>query len=79
MLSVNDQPYASRSISRTTATQGTAFSLTVPASAFGDDDAGDPLTITAASTNGDPLPTWLTFNSATGVFTGTRPTPTWAR
>ena len=71
MLSVNDAPYANRSISRTTATQGTAFSLTVPASAFADDDAGDPLTITAASTNGDPLPTWLTFNSATGVFTGT--------
>ena len=71
VLSVNDAPYANRSISRTTATQGTAFSLTVPASAFADDDAGDPLTITAASTNGDPLPTWLTFNSATGVFTGT--------
>ena len=68
VLSVNDAPYANRSISRATATQGTAFSLTVPTSAFADDDAGDPLTIAASSTNGDPLPTLADVQLRDGGF-----------
>ncbi|WP_340587501.1 Ig-like domain-containing protein [Erythrobacter alti] len=49
---------------------GTAFEIDVPAEAFTDPD-GDILTLTAALANGDPLPSWLTFDGAT--FSGTAP------
>ncbi|UEM24124.1 Ig-like domain-containing protein [Skermanella mucosa] len=70
-LSVNDAPFANRGVSRATATQGSAFSLTLPTSTFGDPDDGDPLTGTATLTNGNPLPAWLTFDSETRTFSGT--------
>ncbi|MFO1359056.1 putative Ig domain-containing protein [Plasticicumulans sp.] len=38
---------------------------------FADVDAGDVLTYSATLANGDPLPTWLTFNAATRTFSGT--------
>lgn len=46
------------------------FSFTVPAITFGDPD-GDPLTFSANLANGQPLPAWLSFNPATGTFSGT--------
>jgi len=49
---------------------GSAFSLTLPAGTFTDAD-GDPLTYTATSADGSPLPTWLTFNASTRTFSGT--------
>ena len=47
------------------------FVYTVPASAFGDPDAGDTLTYSAALADGSALPSWLTFNAGTRTFSGT--------
>jgi hypothetical protein len=42
----------------------------VPAGTFIDPD-GDTLTLSATLVDGSPLPAWLTFNPATGTFSGT--------
>lgn len=53
-------------------TEGQTISLTLPANTF-TDPQGAALTYTASQTNGQPLPTWLTFHAATDSFTGTAP------
>jgi hypothetical protein len=50
--------------------QDGSFSFTVPAGTFVDPD-GDALTLSATLANGNPLPTWLHFDPATGTFSGT--------
>jgi Putative Ig domain/Domain of unknown function (DUF4214)/Peptidase M10 serralysin C terminal len=50
---------------------GKAFTLQVPATAFADVDVGDSLRFSASQVNGNALPNWLNFNSATGTFSGT--------
>ena len=52
------------------ATTGDLFTYVIPADAFTDAD-GDPLTYTAALSDGGRLPSWLTFDPATRTFTGT--------
>lgn len=47
------------------------FTFQVPADTFRDVDVGDSLTLSAARANGASLPAWLTFDAATGTFTGT--------
>ena len=49
------------------------FSLTVPGNTFFDDDFihGDSLTLSASLADGSILPDWLSFDAATGTFTGT--------
>ena len=49
-----------------------AWSFQVPAGAFSDVDS-DTLSYTATLANGDPLPTWLSFNATTRTFSGTPP------
>jgi len=49
-----------------------AFSLALPANAFTDPQA-EALRYTAATSTG-ALPSWLSFDSATGTFSGTAPT-----
>jgi hypothetical protein len=51
---------------------GTPLSYTIPADAFTDPD-GDTLVLTAVLIGGDPLPDWLSFDAATGTFSGTPP------
>ncbi|MBA0215755.1 putative Ig domain-containing protein, partial [Pectobacterium brasiliense] len=46
------------------------FNFTVPAGTFSDPD-GDTLTLSATLADGSPLPSWITFNPATGTFSGT--------
>ena len=48
----------------------TAFSYDASAN-FSDVDAGDVLTYSATLDNGDLLPSWLSFDTATGVLSGT--------
>ena len=48
----------------------TPFSFTVPAGAFTDPN-GDALTYSATLQGGGGLPNWLSFNAATGTFSGT--------
>jgi Ca2+-binding RTX toxin-like protein len=54
--------------------EGLAFSYTVPTTAFSDPDTGDTLTYSATKADGSALPSWLSFNTTTRVFSGTPPT-----
>ena len=71
VANVNDAPTVVAPLADQQATQGTVFSLVVPATTFADVDAGDTLTYSAALSNGASLPTWLSFNSVTRTFSGT--------
>lgn len=53
-------------------TEGMAISLVLPANTF-TDPQGEKLTYSATQSNGQKLPSWLTFNAATETFTGTAP------
>ncbi|MBK4730962.1 putative Ig domain-containing protein, partial [Oxynema sp. CENA135] len=66
----NESPVVATPIADTSATAEEAFNFAIPAGTFSDPD-GDPLTYTATLANGDPLPSWLTFDPATGAFSGT--------
>ena len=69
----NASPYVAGAIAHQNATTGTAFTHTLAAGTFVDPN-GDALTLTATLANGQPLPSWLTFNAATRTFSGTPPT-----
>jgi hypothetical protein len=53
-------------------TSGKAVSLVLPANTFVDPQ-GQHLVYTATQSNGQALPTWLSFNAATETFSGTAP------
>lgn len=54
-------------------TGGQAFSLTLPISTFLDPQS-QALSYSARLTNGQALPSWLSYNAATDTFSGTAPT-----
>lgn len=66
---VNDPPIVSKPIPKKTAINNTAFNFQLPEETFTDPDIGDSLTYSATT------PSWLNFNSTTGIFSGT-PTQT---
>ena len=66
----NNPPVLAAPIADQTADEDAAFNFVVPAGAFTDAD-GDTLTYAATLANGDPLPSWLSFNAATRTFSGT--------
>ncbi|MEG4338062.1 DUF4347 domain-containing protein, partial [Microcoleus sp. D3_18_C2] len=66
----NTAPVVASAITDRSVTVNTAFSYTVPAGTFTDAEK-DPLTYTATKEDGTALPTWLTFDPATGIFGGT--------
>jgi Ca2+-binding RTX toxin-like protein len=70
---VNDAPTLQQPIEDQSAGQNQPFTFTIPSSTFADIDAGDTLRISAALANGNPLPSWLSFNPATQTFSGTPP------
>jgi len=71
-LRFNDAPVVAEAIGNQTATVFELFELTVPASTFADPDIEDALTLTATQANGSSLSTtWLSFDSNTGLFSGT--------
>ncbi|MEI8014006.1 MAG: putative Ig domain-containing protein [Nitrospira sp.] len=70
VTNVNEAPTVVAPLADQQATQGTVFSLVVPATAFTDVDAGDSLTYNATLANGASLPTWLSFNPITHTFNG---------
>ncbi len=67
----NYAPYVKNPIPQQTGIVGQFFSFTVPDSTFMDDDGNNTLSYTAALTNGNPLPDWLTFTDSTVTFAGT--------
>lgn len=68
---VNDAPVAQQPLTDHEVTSGGIFSYQVPAAAFDDVDADDVLTFEATLANGSPLPAWLSFDPASGLFFGT--------
>ncbi|RYY76393.1 MAG: DUF4347 domain-containing protein [Gammaproteobacteria bacterium] len=71
VLSVNDSPLVANAIPNQNATEDSAFNFQFASNTFNDADAGDTLTYTAQLNGGGALPSWLTFNAATGTFSGT--------
>jgi Ca2+-binding RTX toxin-like protein len=71
IANVNDAPTVAALIADQSATEDAAFSFVVPAGSFADVDPGDVLTLSVSLADGSPLPTWLSFNAATGTFSGT--------
>lgn len=73
IANVNDAPIVASQIADKNATQDQAFSLTIPANVFSDPDVnyGDGLYTYATLANGDPLPNWLGYDSATQTLSGT--------
>jgi hypothetical protein len=67
----NFVPYLKNQIPNRTDTVGHLFSFTVPDSTFIDDDGNNTLTYSATLSNGNPLPSWLSFNPSTRTFSGT--------
>jgi Ca2+-binding RTX toxin-like protein len=77
VANVNDAPLATGVISNQAVSQGSPFSLQLPAGLFVDPDNGLPgvptqtITLSATLAGGQPLPAWLSFDANTGIFSGT--------
>ncbi|MDJ1178644.1 putative Ig domain-containing protein, partial [Roseofilum sp. BLCC_M91] len=69
-VGVNAAPVVQTQIADQSLETGNSFSLDVSGN-FSDPDAGDTLTYSATLANGSPLPSWLSFDSVTGQFSGT--------
>ncbi len=67
----NDAPILANAIADQNATEDAPFSFTLAAGTFADVDLGDTFALSAKLVNDAPLPDWLTFNPATGEFSGT--------
>jgi trimeric autotransporter adhesin len=67
----NHSPRVAGAVSEQLARAGQAFSYTLPAGTFTDQDAGDTLTYSARQANGAPLPAWLAFDPVLRTFSGT--------
>ncbi|WP_418153087.1 VCBS domain-containing protein [Litorimonas sp. RW-G-Af-16] len=71
----NDRPIVTRNTPLQELPFDEAYSFTLPANTFVDVDTGDSLTLSASVAGGGELPDWLSFDAATGTFSGT-PTTT---
>jgi hypothetical protein len=71
VANTNDAPTVANPIADQNATEGSAFSYTVPSNSFADVDTGDTLTYSATLSDGSALPGWLAFNAGTRTFSGT--------
>jgi VCBS repeat-containing protein len=71
VANVNDAPLVNKLLINQSATEDQPFTYQIPTDTFQDIDAGDTLVLSATSPTGDPLPGWLSFDPATGTFSGT--------
>ncbi|KPG94797.1 hypothetical protein AEQ67_21840 [Pseudomonas sp. RIT-PI-q] len=76
LVAVNDAPTLQVALFDQTSGLGQPAAYTLPANAFADVDVGDSLVLSARLANGDPLPTWLTFDAPSRSFSGTPPAGT---
>ena len=65
----NTAPTVANPIADQTIIEEQQLNFALPANVFADAE-GDPLTRTATLSGGAALPSWLTFNAATGTFSG---------
>lgn len=70
---VNDVPIVANGILDQSTDEDSLFSFALPATTFADEDSvlGDTLTLSAVLADGSILPTWLSFDATTGMFSGT--------
>ena len=68
---INDTPVVDHALTRQIANMNQVFTFQVPANTFSDQDVGDVLTVKATLSDGSALPSWLQFNTTTGIFSGT--------
>ncbi|MEJ5129189.1 putative Ig domain-containing protein, partial [Comamonas sp. MYb21] len=73
ITNTNDAPEVGAPLLPYEVVEGEAFSYIVGSNAFVDIDKDDVLTLSATSAGGAVIPGWLSFDPATGVFTGTPP------
>jgi len=73
VINVNDAPQIGTALANQQGTGGKPWQYRLPTDAFHDIDKGDVLSLTAALDDGQPLPSWLAFDAATGQFSGTPP------
>jgi hypothetical protein len=67
---INNAPIVANPLQNQTATINALFNYVFSTDTFIDPD-GHPLTYTAKSSNNEPLPSWLNFNSSQRKFSGT--------
>ncbi|MBP9714332.1 MAG: putative Ig domain-containing protein [Sterolibacterium sp.] len=71
VTNANDAPQVAIVLADQQATEDSSFVFTVPQEAFRDVDVGDTLALAAAQADGSALPSWLYFDAAARVFSGT--------
>jgi len=69
--SINTAPTVANPLVDQTVQEDAPFNFNVPEDTFSDTDSNDILEYSAALTNGDPLPAWLSFDSESRQFAGT--------
>jgi hypothetical protein len=67
----NFEPWLKAQIPNQTDSVGHSFSFTIPDTIFIDDDGNNTLTYSATLSDGNSLPSWLTFEPSTRTFSGT--------
>jgi hypothetical protein len=67
----NLSPYIKSLINNQTTVAGQPFTFRIPDNIFFDDDSKVALTYSAMLMNGNPLPSWISFNPETRTFSGT--------
>ena len=71
VANVNDAPLFVEPIASQATAEDQAFSFTLPAGSFVDEDSRDVLAWSASGVDGGPLPAWLSFDASTRAFSGT--------
>lgn len=71
LRTTNFEPWLKVQIPNQTGSVGHSFRYTVPDNTFIDDDGNNTLIYSATLSDGNSLPSWLSFNSGTGTFSGT--------
>ena len=67
----NHAPLVLNAIPQFNTVQGKPFHFVIPSSTFFDADVDDRLTLDVLSTDGGPLPEWLSFDAQTNTLSGT--------
>lgn len=67
----NDAPRVTRNTPLQELPFDTAYSFTLPDDTFTDIDNGDSISLSATLADGGEIPRWLSFDAATGTFSGT--------
>jgi Ca2+-binding RTX toxin-like protein len=70
VVEVNQAPIIANAVTDQTTEEDAAFSFTLPANTFTDND-GDSLSLSATLADGSALPTWLSFDAISQTFSGT--------